>query len=158
MGVKKKARRKIVVDGKSYVWYVIQDCDSSHYVLHVLSDDKQFIVHYQLGQCDDVRHITVLGREFQRAPCTGGKYRRFRCPKWPMEQGSVTPRTVHSLINWCQSHGSVMEVDYAGLELPLGGHCTSCGVDLRGMLVVGSQCCHKCGHPILERVKRKHVG
>ncbi len=151
MGISTKNRRKLTIDDRCYVWYVIEDCDSSNYVLHVLSDDKQFIVHYHLKQHDDARHLTVLGAEFRRAIGTGGVWRRFRCPKWDVENDVVTPRNVRNLIDWCQSSGDVIEVDYAGKALPLGGCCTCCGIDLRGM-IPGSDCCHKCGRPVAERV------
>ena len=152
MSVRTKKRRKLTIDDRLYVWYVIDDRDVPNYVLHVLSDDKKFIIHYHLQQPDDTRHLIVIGPDFRRVAGTGGVWRRFRCPEWDTENGVITPRTVRNLIDWCQSSGSVTEVDYLGKAVPLGGGCTSCGVDLRGMLLMGSDCCHKCGWPVAERV------
>ncbi len=151
MGVSTKKRRKLTVNNRLYVWYVKEDYDFPNYVLHVFSDDKQFIVHYHLRQSSDIRHIIVHGPDFPRVAGTGGVWRRFRCPEWGIENGAVTPRTVRNLIDWCQSSGNTTEVDYVGKAVPLGGCCISCGVNLRGMIPISSNCCHKCGYPVAER-------
>jgi hypothetical protein len=152
MGVATKSRRKSIVDGRSYVWYVKENDDSPDYVLHVLSDDKQFIVHFHLGQHDETRHLIVIGSDFKRVNGRNGCWRRFRCPEWSSENGAITPKNVRSLIEWCQSSSNVItEVDCYGKALPLGGCCTACGVDLRGMVPINSNCCHQCGQSIAER-------
>jgi hypothetical protein len=152
MGVRKQGRRKLRVGGRLYVWYVKPDADSPDNVLHVISDDKQFLVHYHLNQRTVARHIIVLGRDFERTPGNGGTWRRFRCPEWTSQDGVITPATVRKLIEWCCSSEPIMEVDFSGQAVPLGGCCSACGVDLRGMVPVLSNCCHKCGRVISERV------
>jgi hypothetical protein len=149
MGVATKYRRKLIVDGRSYIWYVKEDDDSPASVLYVLSDDKKFIVQFHLGQPDQTRHLTVLGRDFKRVTVTGGCWRRFRCPEWSSENGAVTPNNVRSLIEWCQSTSdAITEVDCYGRAIPLGGYCTACGVDLRGMVSISSSSCYQCGQSI----------
>lgn len=152
MATREKSRRKLTIHGRLYVWYVKEDYDSSSNVLHVLSDDKQFIVHYHLGQQPEFRYITIFGREFARTTGTGGCWRRFRCPEWVDKHGVITPGAVRKLIEWCDtSSEQTTEVDQAGRAVPLGGCCPVCGVDLRGMIPICSNRCHKCGHAIAER-------
>jgi hypothetical protein len=152
MGISTKSRRKLIVDRRSYVWYVKEDEDSPDYVLHVLSDDKQFIIQFHLGQHDETCHLTVIGSDFKRVIGTGSSWRRFRCPEWRSENGAITPKNVRNLIEWCQSSsGLITEVDFNGKALPLGGYCTACGVHLGGMVPINSNCCHQCGQLIAER-------
>lgn len=152
MAVSAKSRRKLVVDGRKYLWYVKEDDDSVDHILYVLSDDKRFIVRYRLAQPHEKSYVTVLGKEFYRVAGTGGTWRRFRCPRWDSENGSITPDSVRRLIEWCMvSSEETTEVDWTGHVVPLGGLCKSCGVDVRGMLSPSSGSCHKCGHPIPGR-------
>jgi hypothetical protein len=152
MGVSTKSRRKLIVDGRSYVWYVKEDDDSPDYVLHVLSDDKQFIVQFHLGQHNETCHLTVIGSDFKRVIGTGSSWRRFRCPEWRSDNSAITPKNVRSLIEWCQLSSAVItEVDCYGKALPLEGCCTACGVKLGGMVPINSNCCHQCGQLIAER-------
>jgi hypothetical protein len=48
MAVATKNRRKITVGDRRYVWYVAEDDEAAGKVLQVISEDKQFIVKYQL--------------------------------------------------------------------------------------------------------------
>jgi hypothetical protein len=151
MGVRKKGRHKLDVEGRLFLWYVKPDDDSPGLILHVLSDDKRFLVQYELLQQEDRRHLTVIGKEFGRVSGTGNCWRRFRCPAWE-KGGVITPASVRELIDWSQqTNVRTEEVDYAGLPLPLGGCCTSCEYDLRGNVRVDSASCPKCGHVIAER-------
>ena len=152
MAVRKRSRRKLAVGDRQYVWYVKEDDDSPDHILHVLSDDKQFIVQYRLAQPPSRQYVTVLGKEFPRATGTGGVWRRFRCPRWDSETGIISSGGVRSLIDWCmETSEETVEVDSAGRAVPLGGCCTSCGVDVRGMIPLNIDSCHKCGQPIAER-------
>jgi hypothetical protein len=153
MGVRKKGRHKLDVEGRAFLWYVKQDCDSDAYILHVLSDDKRFVVLYKLQQQEPNRYLTVLGKEFGRVRGTGNCWRRFHCPAWEND-GVITPSSVRRLIDWSQQTDvRTEEVDCAGLPLPLGGCCTSCANDLRGMVPIDSVSCPKCGHLIAERLE-----
>jgi hypothetical protein len=75
MGIQTKYRRKIIFDGRCFVWYVKEDDDLLNLVLHVLSEDKQFIVQYPLAQAPENLYITVLGKEFHRAIGVGSDFR-----------------------------------------------------------------------------------
>ena len=70
MPARKKNRRKLRFDQRDFLWYVRDDHDSAAKVLHVLSDDKQFIVTYELGQSGSSRppFVVVVGRESPGCP------------------------------------------------------------------------------------------
>jgi hypothetical protein len=87
MGVRKSGRRRIEVAGRSFVWYVCGDPDSLDMVLHVVSEDKRFLVNYHIAQPGEPLLI-VIGRDFPGVHDVGGVWRRFRCPRWvPVHSG-----------------------------------------------------------------------
>jgi hypothetical protein len=114
MGVRKKGRRRIDVEGRLFVWYVCDDPDSADTVLHVISEDKGFIVQYQLGQSGEP-FLIVLGHDFPGVPDAGRGWLRFRCPRW--ETGCVvTPGGVRRLIEWCRcANKELVEVNWRGV-------------------------------------------
>lgn len=99
MSVAKKNRRKLVREGRLFVWWVQEDRDSLDLILHVVSEDKRFIAHYVLGQEEAERLIIILGSEFAGAD-TGGNWSRFHCPCFD-PHAVVTPGNVRQLIDWC---------------------------------------------------------
>jgi hypothetical protein len=102
MGVRKSGRRRIEVAGRTFVWYVCDDTDSADRVLHVVSEDKRFLVKYHLAQPGEP-FLIVIGRDFPGVAGAGGVWRRFRCPGWEAADGVVTPIRVRRLIDWCFS-------------------------------------------------------
>lgn len=120
MGIAKKARRKLNLAGRMFIWYIAPDYDSADLVLHVASDDKRFIVKYHLGQSDDRRFLIVIGREFDGLPDAGGPWIRVRCPAWEVA-GAIGPRAVRRLIEWSQEPDkTIVRVDWKGNVLPTG--------------------------------------
>lgn len=112
MGVRKSGRRRLDVDGRLFVWYVCDDPDSLGMVLHVVSEDKRFLVTYHLAQPGEP-FIIVIGRDFPGVPDAGGVWRRFRCPRWEATDGVLTPRRVRRLIGWCfSSQKALIEVNW----------------------------------------------
>lgn len=101
MGVSSKNRRKIVVDDVAYVWYVgDEDYEpAGGHKLVVISQDKQFIVHYPIMPADAESYVIVLGKRFANAT-SGGVWRRFISPRFD-EDGIVTPAHVRQLVLWC---------------------------------------------------------
>jgi hypothetical protein len=68
-------------------------------VLHIISSNKQFIVHYRLPQPGDkVAQLIVEGPDFPRAP--GAK--RVEVPRWRHDSKPYpTADFVRRLIGWC---------------------------------------------------------
>ena len=117
--VTKKHKRRIIVNERTFLWWVAEDDDSPFvpYSLaaHVVSEDGKFFVRYHLRQPDDLRHVTVIGEEFTVAGC-GGCWRRFRCPRFGTEI-AMTPKDVRRLIEWSLDPAdSPLEVDSKGQE------------------------------------------
>jgi hypothetical protein len=100
MAIRKKHRRKLTLNNRQFVWYVSDDYDSADMVLHVVSEDKKFIVNYHLEQPDSHRFLIVLGKEFPGFSDAGGRWIRVKCPKWEVDS-IVTPSAVRHLIEWC---------------------------------------------------------
>ena len=117
MTISRKHRRAITVRGHEYIWYVKpDDANLDQPTLTVVSSDRRFFIRYVVLQNDELRHVTVLGREFRAATC-GGTWRRFRCPTFG-DGSAVTPRDVRSLIEWAQSSEPTPdEVDWRGVLL-----------------------------------------
>ena len=115
MGVALKGRRKLIVNGRPFVWHVREDDDSSDLVLHVASADKHFLVQYHLSQPEETRFLIVIGPEFTGVARSDGTFRRFTCPRWESESATITPRSVRDLILWSLTDPHPRhEVDYTG--------------------------------------------
>jgi hypothetical protein len=72
MAITTKNRRKLVTNNRKFIWYVKDDPDSGDFVLHVVSEDKNFIVNYHLHQPESTRYLIILGKEFPGLPDAGG--------------------------------------------------------------------------------------
>jgi hypothetical protein len=58
VGVAKSGRRRIVVDGDTYLWAVYEDAELfGANIVMVISPDKKFYVRYALSQSASVRHL-----------------------------------------------------------------------------------------------------
>jgi hypothetical protein len=79
---------------------VSEEKDSPDLVLRVFSEDKNFIVSYQLNQPEAQRFLIVLGKEFPGLVNAGSGWTRVRCPKWESDS-AMTPAAVRQLIKWC---------------------------------------------------------
>ncbi|MCX6847504.1 MAG: hypothetical protein NTY98_01145 [Verrucomicrobia bacterium] len=91
MAISTKNRRKLIHNGSEFIWWVAEDEDWQHMILHVVTHDKSFIARYTLAQKDQDREIRAEA---------GGPYQWFRCPCFD-PQGIVTPGSVSQLIDWC---------------------------------------------------------
>lgn len=140
MAVLKKRRRKIVRNGKVFWWCVKPNDDtycrllfaietglmteSGNTLLSIVSDDKNFIVSYQLNQNDagsKIKYPFIIteGKEFKGLNKLGHGLERFIVPKW--EDTPVTPFLVAQIIDWCFTVEDVIAVNWKGeiLKSPL---------------------------------------
>ncbi|RYZ78648.1 MAG: hypothetical protein EOP04_29310 [Proteobacteria bacterium] len=118
MSISTKGRRKITVHRRDFVWFVGEDLDwPGGHLLHVISDDKKFIVNYHLGQREGERFLPVKGREFLGLPDAGGCWIYVLYPAWGNDS-TITPDSVHRLINWSlNQEKTLVRVDYLGRPL-----------------------------------------
>lgn len=118
MAVSGKRRRKLVVGGRAYLWWV-RDADPEYNgpsttALMVVSADGRFGVRFFIGQPPDRRFLIVLGPELEGLPDAGGPWVRVRCPEWSSGP-DVTPSAVRRLIEWCMSpERELVRVNYLG--------------------------------------------
>src|SRR3954464_1684563 len=106
MAVSGKNRRKLVVGGRAYLWWV-RDADPEYNSpsttsLMVVSADGRFGVRFFLGQPAERRFLLVLGPEFGGLQDAGCPWVRVRCPEW-LTRAEVTPAAVRCLVEWCTS-------------------------------------------------------
>jgi hypothetical protein len=123
MGVAKKYRRKIEIQGRGFLWYVREDLDwlahsGCSIALSIISEDKQLIISYGIGQAETHCHLVSLGQEFFKlAPHNSSGYRRVRCPQWEKD-GAITPEIVRQIIEWGGIYDAdAIEVNWRGETL-----------------------------------------
>jgi len=110
MAVSKKGLRKVRVKGKHYLWHVkdtepklpeqgfVEQPNTERH-LHIISADKQFIVHYRIpNAADSHTEIRVEGSLFPRAP----NQKEIEVPRWKHDTKRYpTADFVRRLIGWC---------------------------------------------------------
>ncbi|MBE6868462.1 MAG: hypothetical protein E7494_06820 [Ruminococcus albus] len=106
MSISSKGRRKIIVGGQTYLWYVALDDDSPYDILHVVSDDKYLIFDCPLKTARE--YVISKGRRFQ-AKDTNGLWNRYLLPFHIPE--SITPKFVEQLILWSTQDSGAMPID-----------------------------------------------
>ncbi|MBY0202416.1 hypothetical protein J2T16_004496 [Paenibacillus intestini] len=104
MGVSKKHKRSIIRANRLFFWYVKPDLDDEGIMkLHIISEDRKFIVAYEVGQCIrghlEVPMLVIIGKEFEGWTADYMGHRRVRTPVW--NDGVVTPRLIGKIIDWC---------------------------------------------------------
>ena len=129
MGVAKKGRRKITVNGRSFVWFITDRQEVGFYrlpegrvlllflLVHILSEDKKFNVTYALGQENlpepYLPHLFVLGHEFPGLSKPG---KTIATPRW--NDSTPSNRFIRQVILWClDEFKAVIEVDSQGKPL-----------------------------------------
>ena len=126
MAVARRKKRKILVNGRVFFWYIKGDAYSPFVVLHILSPDKTFIINYTLRQSKSHAlswtnewlppFVVVLGGEFGGLKMSGC-YRRVRLPEWE-EDIVATPSFVRRLIEWClDENREIILTDWRGQAL-----------------------------------------
>lgn len=118
--VRKKGRRKLDVQGRRYVWYVLPgDSDRDYWervssndwgtpFLHIISEDKRLILTIPLNA--PTPYVVSKGRAFQGKP-TSGCWERYILPFDIPE--SVTPRFVAAVIEWAAEGDGAVKTEYS---------------------------------------------
>lgn len=111
MAVSSKGMRKVNVRGRQYFWQVqesdrpavpeqgfVQPAGPARY-LHIISSNKQLIVHYRLPRPGDPSALLLVeGPEFPRQPGA----RQVEVPRWRHDSKPYpTADFVRRLIGWC---------------------------------------------------------
>ena len=95
MSLSAKGRRRIVVRGQTYIWYVALDDDSPYLILNIFSDDKYLLLSCPLHS--GTEYLISKGRVFQYKE-TDGLWNRYLLPFQLPD--IITPECVERLIVW----------------------------------------------------------
>ncbi|OPX44388.1 hypothetical protein CLHUN_16870 [Ruminiclostridium hungatei] len=102
MSVNKKGKRKLVLNERTFYWYVKEDMeDLGNINLYIISDNKKFFVRYRVGQSKQVKSpvIFIQGTEFEGLKDVDKGLKRAVTPHW--EDEIITPGLVKTIIEWC---------------------------------------------------------
>ena len=95
--VSRKGRRNIIYKNQAFVWWVGEnEEDEGRIWLNVVSEDKQIILAYRVGEGDFF--VVSKGRFFQGEK-TSGCWEKYWYPMQDVPM-AVTPKFVHALIAW----------------------------------------------------------
>lgn len=118
MAVSTKGRRKIVCDGRKYVWYVltgdrdywerVSSNDWETPFLHIVSEDKALILTIPLNA--PTPYAVSKGRIFQGKP-TSGCWERYLLPFAIPE--IVTPKNIAEIIAWAVEEKNAVKTEYS---------------------------------------------
>jgi hypothetical protein len=111
LAVSKKGKRKVNVKGREYIWTVedgparvvpeegFTEQNEQTRTLHIISSNKQFIVHYRLPQPGEpYALLAVEGPDFPREPGATA----VQVPRWRHDHKRYpTADFVRRLIGWC---------------------------------------------------------
>ena len=113
MSIRTKGRRKIIVEGQTYIWYVALDNDSPYNVLHIISDNKNLILSCPLHT--KTEYVISKGRIFQAKETKGWNryFLPFRIPD------RITPKFVEQLIVWSTQNTDAIKANWNGNDIPV---------------------------------------
>ena len=112
MGVKKKGRRKVVCNKKTYIWYVALDNDSPYHILHIVSEDKDLIIQCPLKMATP--YIISTGKIFQNSE-KKGIWHRYLLPFDVPD--IIAPKFVSELILWATQGENALEIQWNGEDI-----------------------------------------
>ena len=104
MSIRTKARRKITVDGESYVWHIAEDPESGWYMLNIASMDKRLVISVPLGL--KTPYLISKGRSFGGRNTDGKRHRYLLTVNVPE---AITPAFVATVIKLATDEDSLDE-------------------------------------------------
>ena len=107
MSIRFKGRRKIIVDGQTYLWYIALDDESPYNILNIVSDDKYLILSCPLQT--KTEYVISKGRVFQGKETKEG-WGRYLLPFYIPE--SITPKFVEKLIFWSTQNTDAVKIQW----------------------------------------------
>lgn len=117
MGVSTIGKRKLINKGRVFYWSVKEDIeDYGKIILHVVSEDKKFIISYAIGQSllEKNAFIVIQGTEFEGL--VGYErlgWTRVLTPSW--EDTIIKPSLVVKIIDWCfEKKEEITIIDWKG--------------------------------------------
>ncbi len=114
MGVTKKRRRAITVDGRAFVWYIAKDDESDHSILNIISSDKKIICSVPIDT--PAAYIISKGNEFQGYK-TSGTWERYILPLFI--PAMITPGFVSEVIRLITNGDKLQQVSWDQNKYPV---------------------------------------
>ena len=95
MTVSTKGKRKISVNGKSYLWKAFNENDQSWFEgvqVMIVAEDQSILMRYGSCQTNEMRHIVV--QEQNSKPI------KYSCPKFESEENIFKPEQIKNIIEF----------------------------------------------------------
>lgn len=106
MALARTHRRRIVVAGAPYVWWIAADdecaIDPGRPKLTIATDDRRVYVAYHLARPPGQRMVTVVGPAFRGVVVRGAAF--FRAPDFAIDV-AVQPSHVAAVVAWITEAG-----------------------------------------------------
>ena len=99
MAISKKNKRKAIIDGKEYLWWVFDETDQTTFdgiQIKVVSSDQTHFLAYGLQQSDSDRNIALALTNYT-------KLVHLSSPKFENEEGIITKSGIIKLVRWCKN-------------------------------------------------------
>lgn len=99
MGITKKGKRKIVIDGRTYFWWGYNEQDQTAFdgaQIKLVAEDQSHMISYGLEQYDGERFVMIDLRHERGGIC-------LNCPKFENTDGIITPSGIRKLVEWCKT-------------------------------------------------------
>ena len=98
-----KNKRTIIVDDRTFVWYIAEDDESDHLILNIISNDKKVVCSVPMDT--PTAYLISKGNELQGKK-TSGTWERYRLPF--VIPKMITPGFVSEVVQWI-INGNEME-------------------------------------------------
>ena len=95
MAINKKGKRKITVNGKAYLWWMLDEYSQTAFdglQVKIITEDLHLFFQYGLAQFPEKRFL-VLGIHDKMAV-------HIYCPQFENEEGILLPSGISELIKW----------------------------------------------------------
>lgn len=99
MAISKKNKRKVIVDGKEYFWWVFDEYDQTTFdgiQVKIVSADQTHFFKYGLQQAEKKRRVVLALKNYTKSV-------HLSCPKFENEERIITNSGINRLIQWCKN-------------------------------------------------------
>ncbi|MCE3228602.1 MAG: hypothetical protein K0S32_3153 [Bacteroidetes bacterium] len=97
MAISSKGKRKIIVNSKTWYWWVFWEMDQTEFdgiQIKVIPENQSTFIKYGMQQQNEKRFVAIALKNYSSGV-------QVHCPKFENEDGNITPNGVRELIEWC---------------------------------------------------------
>lgn len=114
MSVSIKNKRTIIVDDRTFVWYIAEDDESDHLILNIISNDKKIVCSVPMDT--PTAYLISKGNELQGKK-TSGTWERYRLPF--VIPKIITPGFVSEVIQWIMNGDGMEQISWNQEKYPV---------------------------------------